>query len=168
MQHITRAFGSCCMSGSRLRQRMGERYLRALTTNEDVSCEERDGKICLSGISGRCFWASSGSTDVAFLLRSRNGSLEYDGRPGFVALQRVYMIVVLMGVSGSGKTTIGTLLAQKEWGCCSPMRMTYHPKANKAEDGGGTSARRYGPECHGWRRSIGVLRGWHDHGSQRA
>jgi gluconokinase len=40
------------------------------------------------------------------------------------------MIVVLMGVSGSGKTTIGTLLAQRT-GTIFADADDYHPQANK-------------------------------------
>ena len=42
------------------------------------------------------------------------------------------MIVVLMGVSGSGKTTIGTLLAQRS-GVVFADADDYHPAANKAK-----------------------------------
>jgi len=42
------------------------------------------------------------------------------------------MIVVLMGVSGSGKTTIGTLLAARE-GTVFADADDYHPAANKAK-----------------------------------
>ena len=40
------------------------------------------------------------------------------------------MIVVLMGVSGSGKTTIGTLLAERT-GAVFADADDYHPAANK-------------------------------------
>ena len=42
------------------------------------------------------------------------------------------MIVVLMGVSGSGKTTIGTLLAQRT-GAVFADADDFHPAANKAK-----------------------------------
>lgn len=42
------------------------------------------------------------------------------------------MIVVLMGVSGSGKTTIGTLLAERT-GAVFADADDYHPAANKAK-----------------------------------
>jgi gluconokinase len=42
------------------------------------------------------------------------------------------MIVVLMGVSGSGKTTIGTLLAERT-GAVFADADDYHPEANKAK-----------------------------------
>jgi gluconokinase len=42
------------------------------------------------------------------------------------------MVVVLMGVSGAGKTTIGTLLAERE-GCVFADADDYHPAANKAK-----------------------------------
>jgi gluconokinase len=47
------------------------------------------------------------------------------------------MIVVLMGVSGSGKTTIGTLLAQRT-GAVFADADDYHPEANKAKMAAGT------------------------------
>ena len=42
------------------------------------------------------------------------------------------MIVVLMGVSGSGKTTIGTLLAERADVVFADAD-DYHPAANKAK-----------------------------------
>ncbi len=47
-------------------------------------------------------------------------------------VETVTMIVVLMGVSGSGKTTIGTLLATRE-GVVFADADDYHPAANKAK-----------------------------------
>jgi gluconokinase len=44
--------------------------------------------------------------------------------------ERVRMIVVLMGVTGSGKTTIGTLLAERT-GAVFADADDYHPPANK-------------------------------------
>jgi gluconokinase len=46
------------------------------------------------------------------------------------------MIVVLMGVSGSGKTTIGTLLAER-MGVVFADADAYHSAANKAKMAGG-------------------------------
>lgn len=46
------------------------------------------------------------------------------------------MIVVLMGVSGSGKTTIGTLLAERT-GSVFADADDYHPLANKQKMAGG-------------------------------
>ena len=46
------------------------------------------------------------------------------------------MIVVLMGVSGSGKTTIGTLLAEQT-GTVFADADDYHPEANKLKMGAG-------------------------------
>jgi gluconokinase len=48
------------------------------------------------------------------------------------------MIVVLMGVSGSGKTTIGTLLAERT-GAVFADADDYHPEANKLKMAAGNS-----------------------------
>ncbi len=51
------------------------------------------------------------------------------------------MIVVLMGVTGSGKTTIGTLLAERT-GAVFADADDYHPAANKEKMARGASAER--------------------------
>ncbi len=74
------------------------------------------------------------------------------------------MIVVLMGVSGSGKTTIGTLLAQK---ACAVFADAddYHPEANRAKMAAGHALDDADREP--WLEILnGVLRGWHDNGTK--
>lgn len=74
------------------------------------------------------------------------------------------MIVVLMGVSGSGKTTIGTLLAQKT-GAVFADADDYHPEANKKKMAAGHPLDDADREP--WLAILnGVLRGWHDHGTK--
>jgi len=73
------------------------------------------------------------------------------------------MIVVLMGVSGSGKTTVGTLLAQKS-GAVIADADDYHPQANKAKMAAGHALN--DADRQPWLEILnGVLRGWHDHGT---
>jgi gluconokinase len=68
------------------------------------------------------------------------------------------MIVVLMGVSGSGKTTIGTLMAERA-GAVFVDADDYHPAANKQKMAAGnplTDADR-----QPWLETLnGLLRGW--------
>ncbi len=74
------------------------------------------------------------------------------------------MIVVLMGVSGSGKTTIGTLLAQKAAAVFADAD-DFHPEANKAKMAAGHPLDDADREP--WLEILnGVLRGWHDHCSK--
>ncbi len=68
------------------------------------------------------------------------------------------MIVVLMGVSGSGKTTIGTLLAQR-MGAAFADADDYHPPANKAKMAAGHPLD--DADRQPWLEALnGVLRGW--------
>lgn len=74
------------------------------------------------------------------------------------------MIVVLMGVSGSGKTTIGTLLASKS-GAVFADADDFHPEANKAKMAAGHPLDDADREP--WLKILnGVLRGWYDHGTK--
>ena len=68
------------------------------------------------------------------------------------------MIVVLMGVSGSGKTTIGTLMAAKT-GAAFADADDYHPAANKQKMGAGHPLN--DEDRQPWLEALnGVLRGW--------
>lgn len=73
------------------------------------------------------------------------------------------MIVVLMGVSGSGKTTIGKLLAQRA-GAVFADADDYHPQANKEKMAAGHPLD--DADRHPWLVALnGVLRGWHASGA---
>jgi gluconokinase len=72
------------------------------------------------------------------------------------------MIVVLMGVSGSGKTTIGTLLAERS-GIIFADADDYHPAANKAKMAAGQPLN--DEDRQPWLETLNdVLRGWHETG----
>ena len=69
------------------------------------------------------------------------------------------MIVVLMGVSGSGKTTIGTLLAQRT-GTIFADADDYHPQANKDKMRAGVALN--DEDRQPWLEILnGLLRGFH-------
>jgi gluconokinase len=73
------------------------------------------------------------------------------------------MIVVLMGVSGSGKTTIGKLLAERA-GAVFADADDYHPAANKAKMAAGTPLN--DEDRQPWLEVLnGLLRGWYDAGT---
>jgi gluconokinase len=68
------------------------------------------------------------------------------------------MIVVLMGVSGSGKTTIGTLLAERT-GIVFADSDDYHPESNKQKMAAGHPLN--DEDRQPWLETLnGVLRGW--------
>ncbi len=68
------------------------------------------------------------------------------------------MIVVLMGVSGSGKTTIGTLLAQRA-GVIFADADDYHPPANKEKMAAGHPLD--DADRQPWLESLNrLMRGW--------
>jgi gluconokinase len=72
------------------------------------------------------------------------------------------LIVIVMGVSGSGKTTIGKLLAER-MGVVFADADDYHSAANKAKMAGGTPLTDEDREP--WLETLhGVLRGWHEAG----
>ena len=72
------------------------------------------------------------------------------------------MIVVLMGVSGSGKTTIGTLLAQRT-GTVFADADDYHPLANKQKMAAGQPLT--DEDRQPWLEELnGLLRGWFQSG----
>jgi gluconokinase len=72
------------------------------------------------------------------------------------------MIVVLMGVSGSGKTTIGTLLAER-MGTVFADADDYHPAANKAKMAAGHPLN--DEDRQPWLETLnGVMRGWNESG----
>jgi gluconokinase len=68
------------------------------------------------------------------------------------------MIVVLMGVSGSGKTTIGTLLAER-MGTVFADADDYHPAANKAKMAAGNPLN--DEDRQPWLETLnGLMQGW--------
>jgi gluconokinase len=68
------------------------------------------------------------------------------------------MIVVLMGVSGSGKTTIGTLLAERT-GTVFADADDYHPAANKAKMAAGHPLN--DEDRQPWLETLnGLMQGW--------
>ncbi len=72
------------------------------------------------------------------------------------------MIVVLMGVSGSGKTTIGTLLAAR-LGSVFADADDYHPAANKAKMAAGHPLN--DEDRQPWLETLnGVMHGWFESG----
>lgn len=72
------------------------------------------------------------------------------------------MVVVLMGVSGSGKTTIGNLLAQKT-GLVFADADDYHPESNKQKMASGQPLN--DDDRQPWLETLnGVLRGWYESG----
>ena len=72
------------------------------------------------------------------------------------------MIVILFGVTGSGKTTIGTLLAQRA-GAVFADADDYHPAANREKLSAGIPLTDEDREP--WLEALNrLLRGWHDAG----
>ena len=73
------------------------------------------------------------------------------------------MIVVLMGVTGSGKTTIGTLLAERT-GTTFADADDYHPQANKQKMAAGHPLN--DEDRAPWLQTLnGLLRQWHTSGT---
>ena len=73
------------------------------------------------------------------------------------------MIVVLMGVSGSGKTTIGTLLAERA-GAVFADADDYHPLVNKQKMAAGHPLDDV--DRQPWLETLnGMMRGWFERGS---
>jgi len=72
------------------------------------------------------------------------------------------MIVVLMGVSGSGKTTVGTLLAERAH-CVFADADDYHPPANKAKMAAGIPLN--DDDRQPWLEVLNeLMRGWFERG----
>ena len=72
------------------------------------------------------------------------------------------MIVVLMGVSGSGKTTIGSLLAERE-GVIFADADDYHPLMNKQKMASGQPLN--DDDRQPWLETLNrLMLGWHDSG----
>jgi gluconokinase len=72
------------------------------------------------------------------------------------------MIVVLMGVSGSGKTTIGTLLAERS-GAVFADADDYHPAANKVKMAAGHPLN--DEDRQPWLETLNkLMRGWFEAG----
>jgi gluconokinase len=73
------------------------------------------------------------------------------------------MIAILMGVSGAGKTTIGTLLAERT-GATFADADDYHPAANKAKMASGQPLD--DADRQPWLETLhGVLQGWFEDGT---
>lgn len=72
------------------------------------------------------------------------------------------MVVVLMGVSGSGKTTIGKLLAEKT-GVVFADADDYHPESNRQKMASGEPLN--DEDRQPWLETLnGLLRGWYQSG----
>jgi gluconokinase len=72
------------------------------------------------------------------------------------------MIVILMGVSGSGKSTIGALLAERA-GAVFADADDYHPLANKEKMAAGHPLN--DDDRQPWLETLnGLMRGWFNHG----